>query len=28
VLTPTGKVIGVRGVQRDHPPQAKRGAKS
>jgi hypothetical protein len=28
VLTPTGKVIGVRGVQSDHPPQAKRGAKS
>jgi len=28
VLTPTGKVIGVRGVQHDHPPQAKRGSKS
>ena len=28
VVTPVGKVIGVRGVQPDHPPQAKRGSKS
>ncbi|HUK79364.1 MAG TPA: hypothetical protein VLU91_01725 [Nitrososphaerales archaeon] len=28
VLTPTGKVIGVKGVQPGRPPQVKRGSKS